>query len=91
MQFDPSSPTPTAQSSTPTGRDELLQYQQQLQQANDLFGTLRTKRTILHQHHQPRYDQSIIDARVESMKQEFYAYRKKKAVKMAGIVLESAC
>jgi vacuolar-type H+-ATPase subunit D/Vma8 len=80
--------TPTA--STPTGRDELIQYQQQLQHANDLFGTLRTKRTPLH-HHLQQQQQSIIDARVESMKQEFYAYRKKKAIKRAGIVLESAC
>lgn len=74
--------------STPTGRDELLhQQQQQLQQ--DLFGSLRTKRTPLH--HQPRYDQSTIDARVQAMKEEFYAYRKRQAIKRAGIVLESAC
>jgi hypothetical protein len=56
-----------------------------------LLGTLRTKRTPLHPYHQPRYDQSIIDARVEQMKQEFYAYRKRKAIKKAGIILESAC
>lgn len=89
-EFDPSTPTPTA--STPTGRDELMQHQQQLQQlqqANDLFGTLRTKRPSLH--HQPRYDQSTIDARVQAMKEEFYAYRKRQAIKRAGIVLESAC
>lgn len=90
-EFDPSTPTPTA--STPTGRDELLQHQQQLhhlQQANDIFGTLRTKRpSTLHQ--QPRYDQSTIDARVQAMKEEFYAYRKRQAIKRAGIVLESAC
>lgn len=80
--------TPTA--STPTNRDELLQLQQlQLQQANDLFGTLRTKRTPLY--HQPRYDQSTIDARVQAMKEEFYAFRKRQAIKRAGIVLESAC
>ena len=88
-EFDPSTPTPTG--STPTGRDELLQHQQQLQlqHASDLFGTLRTKRTPLH--HQPRYDQSTIDARVQAMKEEFYAYRKRQAIKRAGIVLESAC
>lgn len=88
-EFDPSTPTPTA--STPTGRDDLIQHQQQLQlqNATDLFGTLRTKRASLH--HQPRYDQSTIDARVQAMKEEFYAYRKRQAIKRAGIVLESAC
>lgn len=86
-EFDQSTPT-----STPTGRDELLVYQQQLQQANDLFGTLRTKRALpLHHHQQPRYDQSTIDARVQAMKEEFYAYRKRQAITRAGIVLESAC
>jgi hypothetical protein len=87
-EFDPSSPTPTG--STPTGRDELLQQQQlHLQHANEIFGTLRTKRASLH--HQPRYDQPTIDARVQAMKEEFYAYRKRQAIKRAGIVLESAC
>lgn len=81
-EFDPSSPTPTA--STPTGRDDFL-----IQHANELFGTLRSKRLSLH--NQPRYDQSIIDARVHAMKEEFYAYRKRQAIKRAGIVLESAC
>jgi immunoglobulin superfamily member 9B len=88
-EFDPSTPTPTA--STPTGRDELLQYQQQLQlqQSSDMFGTLRSKRSTLSQ--PPRYDQSTIDARVQAMKEEFYTYRKRQAIKRAGIVLESAC
>jgi immunoglobulin superfamily member 9B len=89
-EFDPSTPTPTA--STPTGRDELLQQQQhqlQLQHTNDIFGTLRSKRSPFH--HPARYDQSTIDARVQAMKEEFYAFRKKQAIKRAGIVLESAC
>lgn len=74
-EFDPSTPTPTA--STPTGRDDMQQ------QSNDLFGALRSKRTP------SRYDN--IDARVQAMKEEFYTYRKKQAIKRAGIVLESAC
>lgn len=87
-EFDPSTPTPTA--STPTGRDELLLSQQlQLHHSNDIFGTLRTKRTTHHSN--SRYDQSTIDARVQAMKEEFYAYRKRQAIKRAGIVLESAC
>lgn len=84
-------PTPTA--STPT-RDELQhqqQLQQHLQQTHEIFGNLRTKRTTLNHQQQPRYDQSTIDARVQAMKEEFYAYRKRQAIKRAGIVLESAC
>lgn len=75
-EFDPSTPTPTA--STPT------EQQLQLQHASDLFGTLRAKRTSLHQ-------QAAVDARIDAMKEEFYAYRKRQAIKRAGIVLESAC
>lgn len=87
-EFDPSTPTPTA--STPTGREELLHHQQfQAQQAKDILGTLRSKRAPLTQ--QMRYDQSTIDARVQAMKEEYYAFRKRQAVKRAGIVLESAC
>jgi hypothetical protein len=80
-EFDPSTPTPTA--STPTGRDE-----HQLTAAftgsfpSDLFGTLRKQRTS-------RYDN--IDARVQAMKEEFHAFRKRQAIKRSGIVLESAC
>jgi len=86
-EFDPSTPTPSV--STPTGRDDH-------HHSNDMiFSTLRTKRTPFH-HHQPqqqqsRYDQPTIDARVQAMKEEFYAYRKRQAIKRAGIVLESAC
>lgn len=32
-----------------------------------------------------------IDDRVQKMKEEFYAFRKRQAIKRAGIVLESAC
>lgn len=80
-EFDPSTPTPTA--STPTGRDDA-----QLSQAlagnipSDLFGTQRKQRNT-------RYDN--IDARVQAMKEEFYAFRKRQAMKRGGIVLESAC
>lgn len=94
--YDPSSPTPTG--STPTQQQQL-----QLQSPSDLLiGTLRAKRQQLQQQtaaaavttniqYQPRYDQATIDARVQAMKEEFYAYRKRQAIKRAGIVLESAC
>lgn len=36
-----------------------------------------------------RYDN--IEARVQAMKEEFYAYRKRQAMKRAGVELESAC
>jgi immunoglobulin superfamily member 9B len=88
--YDPSSPTPTI--TTPT------QQQQLREDSNELIGNMRLKRQqqiILPPpptfHYQTRYDQETIDARVQSMKEEFYLYRKKQAIKRAGIVLESAC
>jgi immunoglobulin superfamily member 9B len=104
-EFDPSTPTPPI--STPTGRDELLQQhlnhhhhqtttlQQQQHHhhhhPNDPFATnFRNKRERASLQ-LPRYDQATIDARVQAMKEEFYAYRKRQAIKRAGIVLESAC
>lgn len=82
-EFDPSTPTPTA--STPTGRDEA-QMQTGLSgnipTNNDLFGTQRKQRNT-------RYEN--IDARVQAMKEEFYEFRKRQAIKRTGIVLESAC
>jgi hypothetical protein len=98
--YDPSSPTPTG--STPT-QQQLMQQQSP---SDLLIGTLRAKRQQLQQlqqqvaeetttttgiQYQPRYDQHTIDARVQAMKEEFYAYRKRQAIKRAGIVLESAC
>ncbi|KAL7027214.1 hypothetical protein ACKWTF_005365 [Chironomus riparius] len=98
--YDPSSPTPTG--STPT-QQQLMQQQSP---SDLLIGTLRAKRQQLQQlqqqvaeetttttgiQYQPRYDQATIDARVQAMKEEFYAYRKRQAIKRAGIVLESAC
>ncbi|KAG5685106.1 hypothetical protein PVAND_014304 [Polypedilum vanderplanki] len=104
-EFDhPSSPTgstPTQQTLM-MQQQHLLQSPSDL-----LIGTLRAKRQHLLQQQQqqqqqlmttnvsnsykPRYDQATIDARVQAMKEEFYAYRKRQAIKRAGIVLESAC
>lgn len=91
--YDPSSPTPTV--STPTQQHHHQQVMRE--ESNDLIGTLKFKRQlpILPPpptfHYQTRYDQARIDARVQAMKEEFYLYRKKQAIKRAGIVLESAC
>lgn len=90
--YDPSSPTPTL--STPTQQQQQLQLRDE---SNDFVSTMRFKRQlpILPPpptfHYQTRYDQATIDARVQAMKEEFYLYRKKQAIKRAGIVLESAC
>jgi hypothetical protein len=95
--YDPSTPTPTA--STPTQQNQLRE------ESSDLLSALRAKRQFQqHQqlmsslppqpptfHYQARYDQDRIDARVQAMKEEFYLFRKKQAIKRAGIVLESAC
>lgn len=95
--YDPSTPTPTA--STPTQQNQLRE------ESSDLISALRAKRQFQqHQqlmsalppqpptfHYQARYDQATIDARVQAMKEEFYLFRKKQAIKRAGIVLESAC
>lgn len=100
-EFDPSTPTPPI--STPTGRDELLQQHLHQQQhpslhqlksphhpSDQFVSSLRNKRERASLH-LPRYDHATIDQRVQAMKEEFYAYRKRQAIKRAGIVLESAC
>lgn len=103
--YDPSSPTPTG--STPTQQQLIQQQspsdlligtlrakrlqlqQQQQQQLMSPGGVVATTSNNIQ--YQPRYDQATIDARVQAMKEEFYAYRKRQAIKRAGIVLESAC
>ncbi|KAL5281052.1 IGSF9B family protein [Megaselia abdita] len=90
-EFDPATPTPSA--STPTGvtRDEFLDpshFSTLGIGANGMssgyFGPSRKPRIS-------RYDN--IDARVQAMKEEFYAYRKRQAMKRAGVnrELESMC
>ncbi|XP_059615352.1 protein turtle isoform X2 [Phlebotomus argentipes] len=84
-EFDPSTPTPTA--STPTGppAPHLLQLEP-FSLASALPpaapGPSGRKRVS-------RYDN--IEARVQAMKEEFYAYRQRQALRRAGVELESAC
>ncbi|GAB0089248.1 hypothetical protein DMENIID0001_037650 [Sergentomyia squamirostris] len=86
-EFDPSTPTPTA--STPTGppAPHLLQLEpfsltSALPTAMTSMGPSGRKRVS-------RYDN--IEARVQAMKEEFYAYRQRQAMRRAGVELESAC
>lgn len=85
-EFDPATPTPTA--STPTGnRDDLILDQHQ-------FTTTALMHTQSLQPYQrkriSKYDN--IEARVQAMKEEFHAYRKRQATQQhSGVELESAC
>jgi hypothetical protein len=103
--YDPSSPTgstPTQQTlmmqqqlqqqspsdlliGTLRAKRQHLQHQQHQHQQQLQLTTLNNN------NYKPRHDQATIDARVQAMKEEFYAYRKRQAIKRAGIVLESAC
>lgn len=80
-EFDPSTPA-----STPTIRDDIQMstgFNSSISNSYDLFGSQRKQRSS-------RYEN--IDARVQAMKEEFYEFRKKQAIKRSGgIILESAC
>jgi immunoglobulin superfamily member 9B len=87
-EFDPATPTPSA--STPTGvyqRDDI----------DTSFGVTTSNISVggggsgggIQRKRVSRYDN--IDVRVQAMKDEFYAFRKRQAMKRAGIELESAC
>lgn len=79
-EFDPSTPTPTA--STPTGpRDDVA--------AAAAMGTFHQVTSLPQRKRVSRYEN--IESRVQAMKEEFYAYRKRQAMKRAGVELESAC
>lgn len=83
-EFDPATATPTPTASTPTGvRDDHfvgdLKYTPPYSQQ-----TLPLQRKRL-----SKYDN--IEARVQAMKEEFYAYRKRQAMRRSGGELESAC
>ncbi|CAD7079244.1 unnamed protein product [Hermetia illucens] len=86
-EFDPSTPTPSA--STPTGapRDDLHVDPQPTTSQFHTIGP--TTGTGSRKSRPSRYDN--IEARVQAMKEEFYAYRKRQAMRRAGVELESAC
>jgi immunoglobulin superfamily member 9B len=85
-EFDPATPTPSA--STPTGvylRDDIdSSFVSHSGGGGSGVGVSGVQRKRV-----SRYDN--IDARVQAMKDEFYAFRKRQAMKRAGIELESAC
>ncbi|XP_055837271.1 protein turtle isoform X3 [Episyrphus balteatus] len=102
-EFDPSTPTPSA--STPTGgpRDDLNLLN--IDTGSTVGGIFHTATsgmpptaamTLGPPMRKQRYGASTrydnIETRVQAMKEEFYAYRKRQAMKRAGVVeLESMC
>lgn len=99
-EFDPATPTPTA--STPTGatRDDLLLSTRDLVLPQSQFTLLQTQSLQPYQRKRvSKYEN--MEARVQAMKEEFYAYRKRQAMQMQqhsttanknnSVELESAC
>ncbi|XP_055299208.1 protein turtle isoform X2 [Sitodiplosis mosellana] len=104
-EFDPATATPTPTASTPTGatRDDLLLS------TRDLVLPDNSQFTLLHTQSLQPYQRKRVskyenmEARVQAMKEEFYAYRKRQAMQMqqhsnavtanknSSIELESAC
>ncbi|XP_031622823.1 protein turtle isoform X2 [Contarinia nasturtii] len=99
-EFDPATPTPTA--STPTGatRDDLLLSTL----PNSQFTLLQTTQSLQPYQRKRVSKYENMEARVQAMKEEFYAYRKRQAMQMqqhhsastnanknSSIELESAC
>lgn len=93
-EFDPATPTPTA--STPTGpRDDNIMLSDY---HFDTQSHLHYPYSHLQYHHQPTQQRKPrlskyenIEARVQAMKEEFYAYRKRQANRHSSVELESAC
>lgn len=102
-EFDPATATPTPTASTPTGalRDDLLLSTRDLVSPNSQFTPLQTQSLQPYQRKRvSKYEN--MEARVQAMKEEFYAYRKRQAMQMqqhpaatanknSSVELESAC
>lgn len=88
-EFDPATPTPTA--STPTGPPMLMTSTDLGYDAG--MSLVSPSTSFGHGHHfrkrATRYDN--IEARVQAMKEEFYAYKKRQAMNRIAAPLESAC
>lgn len=91
-EFDPATPTPTA--STPTGPPMLMTTTDLGYDAG--MGLVSPSTSFGHGHlshhfrkRATRYDN--IEARVQAMKEEFYAYKKRQAMNRIAAPLESAC
>lgn len=80
-EFDPATPTPTA--STPTGPHDDTFVEQHYPSSTHHYGMYQRKRLL------SKYDN--IEARVQAMKEEFYAYRKRHGIRQADVELESTC
>lgn len=102
-EFDPATATPTPTASTPTGalRDDLFSSTRDLVSPNSQFTLLQTQSLQPYQRKRvSKYEN--MEARVQAMKEEFYAYRKRQAMQMqqhpaatanknSSAELESAC
>lgn len=84
-EFDPATATPTPTASTPTGvRDDHF--------VGDLkYTPPYSQQTLPLQQRKRLSKYDNIEARVQAMKEEFYAYRKRQAMQRSGVELESAC
>lgn len=83
-EFDPTTATPTPTASTPTGRDDPF--------VGDLkYTPPYSQQTLPLQQRKRLSKYDNIEARVQAMKEEFYAYRKRQAMRRSGVELESAC
>ncbi|KAG4079367.1 hypothetical protein HA402_008059 [Bradysia odoriphaga] len=84
-EFDPATATPTPTASTPTGvRDDHF--------VGDLkYTPPYSQQTLPLQQRKRLAKYDNIEARVQAMKEEFYAYRKRQAMRRSGVELESAC
>ncbi len=84
-EFDPTTATPTPTASTPTGiRDDHFV-------ADLKYTPPYSQQTLPLQQRKRLSKYDNIEARVQAMKEEFYAYRKRQAMRRSGVELESAC
>lgn len=93
-EFDPATPTPTA--STPTGPPMLMMAPHHTDLGYDnglgLVSPQSTSSSSGHHHFRKRPTRyENIEARVQAMKEEFYAYKKRQAMQRIAAPLESAC
>lgn len=87
-EFDPTTATPTPTASTPTGvRDDHFIGDSKYTTTTPPY----SQQTLPLQQRKRLSKYDNIEARVQAMKEEFYAYRKRQAMRRSGVELESAC
>lgn len=88
-EFDPATPTPTA--STPTGPRDEHQFTAAEHQMATSSLMHHTQSLLPYQRKRATFKNDNIEARVQAMKEEFSAYRKRQATRQNAAELESAC